>query len=187
MIDFDLKHAHEEYHPIIVETYESLLERYPATPLRKVRVYPTESASNCSRCLNRSLGDAAQTGEIRLNAYWFGLPPSVLQAAGTMDDFVPGFPELRWHGGIEQPAGVLHHEGMHVVLCGLGPEAKAFAHLMWLEATHNPAIAVSGYAVFGGDAKGSEWWAETGACHEVGGRHHNEQVEELGRFLAHVR
>jgi hypothetical protein len=187
VIDFDLKHAHPEYRDLIVQTYEGLLKQYPGTPLKRVRVYEAKATSNCSHSVNRSLGDATDPTMIRLNGFWFSRPPSVLREAGEVDDHVPGYPGLRWHGGLPQPFQVLTHEGMHVVLNGLDDEARAFAHQMWLEATINPSIAFSGYAIFGGETKGSEWWAENGSAHEAGNPTGNKQVEELGHFLAHAR
>jgi hypothetical protein len=133
--------------------------------------------------MNRSLGDATEPGTIHLNGFWLGQDPDVLRVAGEIDDYVPGYTNLRWHGGMPQPGQVLYHEAAHVLCDGLGLEAEAFSYAMWLEATADPSRAPTGYAAY----TGSEWFAETFACLALGCAGDNVQVAGLRRFLADVR
>jgi hypothetical protein len=183
VIDFDLAAAHPAYRDVIVETYEGFLRDWPMTQLRRVIVYPPEHAKNCRTCINRSLGDATEPYTIRLNGYWLGQDPEVLRAAGEVDDYVPGYPSLRWHGGMPQPYQVLYHEAAHVLRDGLGPETEALSCAMWLEAMVDPGQAPTGYACY----NDSEWFAEAFACLALGCAGDNVQVLELKRFLADVR
>jgi hypothetical protein len=132
--------------------------------------------------MNRSLGDATDPGTIRLNGFHFGRDPAEFSAAGEVEDLVPGFPGLRWHGGMPQPQQVLYHEAAHVLRDGLGPDAEVFSYAMWLEATADPSRAPTGYSMY----NPSEFWAEAFACLALGCAGDNIQVVELGRFLAGV-
>ena len=178
MIDFELKNAHPKYRDLIVSVMENLVQLFPAASLKRVVVYPQESAKNCETCINRSLGDATEPGTIRLNSFWFGQSPQMLHAAGEVDDYVPNVPKLRWHGGLPQPGQVLVHEFFHVLYDGLGAPAKTFSREMWSKATNDQQVAFSGYSLY----NPSEWWAENGAGLVLGAYHHS-QVKELGDFL----
>src|SRR5271166_3070136 len=114
-VEYDLNLAHPDHAAAIRATLDALAARYPAVPLRTVRVYDPMPG-------DRSLGNADAPGRISLNGYWFSQPPEALQAQAVDWPVMPlgeGH-EIDWHGRmVEEPAHVLHHEFGHVLMAAV--------------------------------------------------------------------
>ena len=145
MIQFDLDRAHQDYQREIPKILAPLAERYPGAKLRSVSLYE-------QRFGDTSMGMTTDGGEIRLNPYWFARDPSHLRNASEHHAIIEiGGVQMGWHGPmLWEPRQVLTHEFGHVVALSLPRHLyRNWAGDRWLEATRNPYLAPSGYALAG--------------------------------------
>jgi hypothetical protein len=157
---FDLSNAHRSYQRDIPAILQPLMERYPGTRLRMVRLCDPKLGDT-------SMGATYPGGEIRLNAYWFARDPKYMSAAAERCSVVDGGGvQMGWHGPmVQEPQHLLTHEFGHVVWqCLPQREVEEWAGDRWRQATVTPHLAPSGYAL----ANSEEFFGEMFALVHLG-------------------
>lgn len=177
-IDFDLSDAHPGFRRVIPEILLPLSECYPGAKLTRVRLYQPERGDT-------SMGQTLDTGEMRLNAYWFARDPDELSAAARRYAVieVDGSP-MGWHGPmIAEPPQLLSHEFGHCAWFGLPEEVvRNWARERWRAATRRPHLAPSGYAL----RSPEEFFGEMFALCEMG-LATDDEVADLGELTRGLR
>ena len=127
------------------------------------------------------MADADAPGVISLNAYWFRDRPLEELRDEARDGYLfslPGSAQvMKWHGGMPEPQHCLAHEFGHILRDAI-PGAIEWAREVWEAATHNPADAISGYALAGPE----EFFAEAFAAYRLGINHPHARL--MGEFLS---
>jgi hypothetical protein len=181
MVEFDLSEAHPDYKRDIPAILELLMGLYPAAELRSVKLYQPKSGDT-------SMGATYPGGEIRLNSYWFTSEPTQLSESALHHTIVDvGGVQMGWHGPmVWEPRQLLTHEFGHVIWQALPKrQVEEWAGDRWREATRNPRLAPSAYAL-AGNPPAEEFFGEMFALVHLGFAT-DAQVADMDDLIGRLR